>query len=183
MKALYRAEDLERIQAKTGKSYELVCGDLVEQMPNAGRHGMVQGRIARRIDEWNDSARAGNVATERGFTLRRNPDTVRGPDVSFVRAEHEFEGSLEGFPELIPDLAVEIRSPTNGWDELLDKAREYLGTGVRMVVLVWPERHFIEVHRPGLEPRRLELDDVWDGEDVLPGFSCRVRALFPAEAL
>jgi Uma2 family endonuclease len=79
MKALIRAEDLERIQAQTGNSYELVCGELLEQMTAAGRRGMVQGRFARRIDEWSDNAKAGNAATDRGFTLRRTriPSVVR----------------------------------------------------------------------------------------------------------
>jgi Uma2 family endonuclease len=103
--------------------------------------------------------------------------------VSFVRAEHEFAGSLDGYPDLAPDLAVEIRSPANTWEELHQKTSEYLAAGVGMVVLAWPERHFIEVHRPGREAKRLGLDDVWEGDDVLPGFSCRVRDLFPPETL
>jgi len=181
-KALFRAEDLEPIQSLTGKSYELVCGELYEVV-TGGRHGMTQTRMARRVDEWNDQAQAGTVATERGFRLRRDPDTVRGPDVSFVRKERETEDSLEGFPDFAPDLAVEIRSPSNTWEELLEKVRDYLDAGCRMVVLAWPRQHFIEVHRPGHEPRRLGLDEVWDGADVLPGFRCKVRDLFPQEVL
>jgi Uma2 family endonuclease len=63
----------------------------------------------------------------------------------------------------------------------------YLDFGCEMVVLVQPARvgrpAFIEVYRPGRDAKRLELDDTWDGEDVLPGFTCRVRDLFPAEVL
>jgi hypothetical protein len=47
-------------------------------------------------------------------------------------------------------------------------------------VLVEPDE-FAEVRRAGAEPRKLSLDDVLDGDDALPGFSCRVKDLFPEE--
>lgn len=181
-KALFRAEDLEGVQSLTGRSYELVRGELFEVLTTL-RHGQVAGRIFSRVDAWNSQAGAGLVATDGGYKLEHNPDTVRGPDVSFVRKGRlSHEATRKGFPAIAPDLAVEVRSVNDTWQELVVKAEEYLAAGASMVVLVEADQ-FIDVHRPNHEPRRLGLDAVWDGEDVLPGFSCPVRDLFPEEFL
>jgi hypothetical protein len=66
------------------------------------------------------------------------------------------------------------------WAELARKAEEYIAKGMCMVVLVEADM-FAEVHRPGVNSQRLGLDEVLDGGDALPGFSCRVRDLFPEE--
>ncbi|MBV8086791.1 MAG: Uma2 family endonuclease, partial [Chloroflexi bacterium] len=149
-----------------------------------GERGAIMGRIFRRLDEWNEGARAATASADRGFTLRRDPD-VLSSDVSFVKKDRETAASLHGCAPIAPDLAVEVRSENDTWASLLRKAQMYLDFGCAMVVL--PGRSaragFIEVHRPGGGPKRLELDDVWHGQDVLPGFSCRVRNLFPAEVL
>jgi Uma2 family endonuclease len=181
IKALFTAEDLERIQAATGKEYELVRGELYEVLPPTLRHGRIVGRIFRLIDTWNDTSRAGETFVESGFTLERAPDTVRGPDVSFVgRDRVSRQQARRGFPDLAPDLAVEVRSPSQTWPELRGKAQEYLRAGSRLVILVEADE-FAEVLRPGQEPDRLGLEDEFRAEDVLPGFSCRVRDFFPPE--
>jgi Uma2 family endonuclease len=181
IKALFTAEDLERIQEATGKDYELVRGELYEVMPPTARHGRIQVRIGRLLDTWNDEAHAGQVFVESGFTLARGPDTVRGPDVSFVaRGRISREQARRGFPDLAPDLVVEVCSPSQSWADLRDKAREYLRAGSRLVLLVEADE-FAEPWRAGQEPRRLELEDEFRAEDVLRGFVCRVRDFFPPE--
>ncbi|HEY8692018.1 MAG TPA: Uma2 family endonuclease [Chloroflexota bacterium] len=180
IKALFRAEDLEGIQSLTGRKYELVRGELYEMVTTL-RHGAVTGQIYRLVANWNDGAKAGIVTTDGGFHLERNPDTVRGPDVSFVRKGRlTKEQTRRGFPDIAPDVAFEVRSPNDTWADLVRKAEEYLAAGVQMVVLIEADE-FVEVRRPGAEPKRLGLDDVLDGQDVMPGFSCRVRGLFPEE--
>ena len=180
IKALFRAEDLEGIQSLTGRKYELVRGELYEMVTTL-RHGAVTGRIFSLIDAWNCQTRAGLVMTDGGFTLERNPDTVRGPDVSFVRKGRlTREQTRRGFPAIAPDAAFEVRSVNDTWAEMVRKAEEYLAKGTHIVVLVEADE-YAEVYRPGHEKRRLGLDDVLDGGDVLPGFNCRVRDLFPEE--
>lgn len=120
------------------------------------------------------------VAVEGGFTLERDPDTVRGPDVSFVqRGRLRPEQSRRGFPDLGPDLAVEIRSPDQTWKELEDRARDYFTAGARMVWFVEMDA-FLEILRPNGERRRLGLADTVE-VDVLPGFRCNVSDFFPEE--
>jgi Uma2 family endonuclease len=114
-----------------------------------------------------------------GFILERDPDTVRAPDVCFVRKGRLAGRDLTKFPEMVPDFPVEVRSPNNGWKELVEKRQQFMERGTEMVAIVEPDE-FMEVHRPGQEPRRrLYPDDTFSAEDILPGFSCRVRELFP----
>ena len=177
-KALFRAEDLEGIQSKTGRKYELVRGELYEVVTGY-RHGQVVTSIAFLLEAWRRRTAAGDVLTEAGYTLERNPDTVRGPDVSFVRKGRFPSGPpARGFPEIAPDAAVEVRSPNDTWAELVQKAGEYIAKGTALVVLVEPDE-FAEVHRPGAEPVRLGPGDRFSAEDVLPGFACAVADFFP----
>lgn len=106
---------------------------------------------------------------------------MRGPEVSFVRKGRiSREQARRGFPAIAPDAAFEVRSVNDTWAELVRKAQEYLAKGTQLVVLVEADER-AEVYRPGAEPARLGLDDMLDGGSVLPGFSCRVRDLFPEE--
>lgn len=177
-KALFRAEDLEGIQSKTGRKFELVRGELYE-MVTGYRHGQVVAQITFLMQSWRMRTRAGDVLSDAGFTLERNPDTVRGPDVSFVRKGRFPDGPpARGYPEIAPDAAFEVRSPNDTWAELVAKAEQYLAKGCQLVVLVEPDE-FAETYRPGQPAVRLKPEDTFTAEDVLPDFSCRVADFFP----
>jgi len=180
-KAIFTAEDLGAIQAATGRDFELVRGELYEVTPPTGIHGYVQTRMASHLMQWADEHDAGDVFTESGFKLQSDPDTVLGPDVSFVAKGRITDEQMDrgSFP-LGPDVAVEIRSPNDTWAHLERKAQDYFGAGTKLVILIEPRR-FIEVLRPTGKRRRLGLDDVIEANDMLPGFRCRVRNLFPKE--
>jgi len=180
-KAVFTAENLEQIQGMTGKDYELVRGELFEVAPPTGTHGRIQLRTGRKLDDWAEETDAGIVFVESGYRLERDPDTVRGPDVSFVaKGRVDPEELRRGFMNLAPDFVVEIRSPNDTWPYLERKAEEYLAAGTKLVLLLEPAQ-FAELVRPNGERRRLGLDDVIEADDVLPGFRCRVRDLFPKE--
>lgn len=100
---------------------------------------------------------------------------VRCPDVSFV-ARGRFDGEKvpEGFSPAPPDLAVEVLSPDDRSRYLLDKVGEYLDAGVRLVWVVDPRARPASVYRSLTAVRTLKEDDDLDGEDVLPGFRCRL---------
>jgi len=116
--------------------------------------------------------------TEAGYTLERGPDTVRGPDISFVSKARLRPEDDRGFPDMAPDLAVEITSPNETWRHLEGKARDYFAAGCKMVWFIEIDS-FLDVPRPNGERRRLELDYGVEVDDVLPGFRCRVRDFFP----
>jgi Uma2 family endonuclease len=83
-----------------------------------------------------------------------------------------------GYHTEVPDLCVEVVSPSNSMKQLKAKAKEYLFAGVRLVWIVDPEDRTVTIIVDPLESRTLEADATLDGGDVLPGFSCKVSDLF-----
>jgi Uma2 family endonuclease len=75
-----------------------------------------------------------------------------------------------------------VSSPNDRVDELEEKAEQFLAAGVRRVWIVNPETRTVRILRPDGSDTRLHEDDELTGEDVLPGFSCKVSELFPKQA-
>jgi Uma2 family endonuclease len=119
------------------------------------------------------------AVVESGVRTEADPDTVRGPDVSFWSFERvPADASPEGYPEAVPDLAVEVRSPGQSRPKLRDKVKEYLFNGVRAVWVVDPEERTVTVYSQPDEGRELGETATLTGDDALPGFTCRVGELF-----
>ena len=179
-RGLLSAEEYYRLPEEPGWRDELVEGSVVrEPLPTFG-HGNASARIAHFLLEWVGPRKLGEVVGECGFVVRREPDTVRGPDAAFVSAERLAAWSGDGpFFEGAPDLAVEVLSPSNTREEIDRKVREYLAAGARLVWVVDPASRSATVHRPGGAPRRLGPDDTLDGGEVLPRFTLPVSRIFP----
>ena len=173
------AEELLRL-SDTGRRYELVKGDLYEMPPAGARHGSVAGRIFARLIAYVEANQLGEVfAAETGFILRRNFDTVRAPDASFVAKDRLPGGELPaGYLELAPDLVVEVVSPTDRPREVREKAEDWLRAGARLVWVINPATHSATVYQSPEVIEELSEDDNLEGEDVIPGFSCGIRDLF-----
>ncbi len=160
--------------------YELVEGRLIRVSRPGAQHSPVSMRLGSALYQFVTQRRLGIVfAQDAGFKLASNPDTVRGPDVSFVRAEL-LRGSdvPRGYWPGPPDLAVEVTSPNDRRSAIAMKIEEYLRAGVRMVWLIDPNDRTLTVHRPSAAPITLAADQAVDGDDVVPGFSLPIRALF-----
>ena len=131
--------------------------------------------------EATEGALGGNLAWEAAhipdFCVFRNPDTVRAPDVAWISPGRVPEGT-RGYPDLSPDLAVEVKSPGNSYAELADKAAMWLSHGSREVWVADPEHTNLTVYRPGVVPIVLGEDDDIDGDELLPGFTSPVWRLF-----
>ncbi len=157
---------------------ELVRGVLVVREPTGGRHGRVANELSRVIGNHVHAHELGTVyAAETGFTLARRPDTVRAPDVAFVRRERVPDPEPVGFPELAPDLAVEVLSLGDRPGETLAKVADWLSAGTRLVWVVDPERRLARVYRPDGSETIVTADGALDGEDVLPGFACALQTI------
>jgi Uma2 family endonuclease len=117
------------------------------------------------------------VAAETGFTLQRNPDTVRAPDVAFIRVDRLPPGTHSGFADFAPDLAVEVLSPSDRPGEVLAKVADWLTAGTALVWTIDPERRRARVYRADGSDTVLSRDDLLEGEDVLPGFRVSIAAL------
>ncbi|MGI8550344.1 MAG: Uma2 family endonuclease [Dehalococcoidia bacterium] len=161
---------------------ELVDGRLVEMSPTGFIHGAVTGSATILVGRFVREHQLGwCCGAETGFRLRSDPDLVRAPDFAFVaegRVTPEMDTSR--YLNLAPDFVIEVVSPGDRASEIAGKVLEYLQTGVRLVWVAYPELQAITVHRPDGSSRTLRADDILSGEDVLPGFTCRVAELFPA---
>lgn len=168
--AAITAEELERINLPN-KRTELVRGQLIVREPAGWIHGMVASRLLVAVARHVDAGALGVVlAAETGFTLFRNPDTVRAPDVAFIRRERIPDPPPRGFAEIAPDLAIEVLSPGDTAGEVRAKVLDWLAAGCRLVWIVDPVRRIARVHRPDETTTLVTDDGVLDGETVLPGF-------------
>lgn len=160
-----------------GQHYELIDGVLHTMSPPGERHGEIGLALGVLLANSVREHRLGRVYGEVGYRLRRNPDTVRAPDASFV-ARARLQGPVGGpkYFEGAPDLAVEVLSPLDSVRETVQKFEQYFAAGCRLGWLIDPSREAAVIYRPpGVAVRTLGLDDVLDGEDVVPGFTCRLR--------
>lgn len=157
---------------------ELVRGALRVREPPGGTHGRVASRVARLLDEHVERHRLGSVLVEAGFVLGRDPDTVRGPDVSFVSAARWAPAAIpRAYIPGAPDLAVEILSPDDRPQETAARLGDFLTAGSRLLWVIDPDTASVTVYRPGRAPVTLDRAAVLDGEDVVPGFRCPVARL------
>src|SRR6266567_4550493 len=143
------------------KRTELVRGALRVREPPGAMHGRVRHTGAGAL-----------FAAETGFKLETDPDTVRAPDVAFVRRERVPPADTTGYAELAPDLVVEVLSPGDRPGEVLAKVADWLSAGTRLVWVVDPLRRLARVYRHDGTETIVTSEESLDGEDVLPGFSC-----------
>jgi len=156
-----------------GYRHELVDGR-VRGLPGGARHSRTCIAFATLLAQWVDPQDLGYVSgSNTGFRLPGG--NVRVPDLSFVRKGRFPDERLpDGFSDLPPDLAVEVLSPDDRSRDVLDKVGEYLQAGVQLVWVIDPKRCTAAVYRSSTDVRQLGPDDSLDGEDVVPGFRCRL---------
>jgi Uma2 family endonuclease len=168
------------------KDYELVDGQLVERfMGNVA--SWTSFELAVMLREFVKQSDLGWVLnSEAGYRcFADDPGRVRKPDVSFIRKGRlPGEQLARGYDTIAPDLAVEVVSPRDLVYRLDQKIGEYLQAGVKLVWEINPDSRLATIHRADGSTSRIHEDDLLVGEDVLPGFSCRLGNLFlpPAEA-
>lgn len=146
--------------------------------PTGRRHGRIAITVSVRLSLFVEKERADEVYAEVGFILRRKPDVLLGPDVSFVRAERLRDGDEDGFLPLVPDLTVEVISPSERRATIERKSAEYRSAGVPMLVIVRPHQRTVTVYEPDRPPRTLHEGDALDGASVFPGFTLPIRESF-----
>lgn len=171
-------DDFERLLAAPENSdrlLELIEGEVVEKMPTE-EHGLVTLTLGAALLLFVKKHKLGRVGTEVRHRLPGDTLNSRLPDISFSSARRPLV--REGGVPAMPDLAVEIKSPSDTVRKMREKAAYYLENGVRLVWLVFPEQRIVEVYTPDGEVEILVEGDLLDGGDVLPGFSFPVTEIF-----
>lgn len=173
------AEELETLPSGRER-YELVRGELITMTPAGFDHGAIVVNVTLALGQHVRANELGIVlGSETGFRLASDPDTIRAPDVAFVRRDRlPASGRPAGYWAGAPDLAVEVLSPSDTVFEVEDKVANWLTAGAASVWVVNPKSRTVTVHREGVEPRRLSERDTLDGEEVVQGFTLPVTEVF-----
>jgi Uma2 family endonuclease len=171
----YTPQDL--LVMPDGEHYELVDGRLVERKMSTWS-SYVACVIAHLLNSFCRERGLGWVFPE-GTSFQcfpAHPGRVRKPDVSFIRAQRLSltQATAQGHCPVVPDLAVEVTSPNDTAYEIDEKVREFLDAGVQLIWVVNPEQRTVAIHRASGPGAILREHDEVSGEDVVPGFRCRV---------
>jgi Uma2 family endonuclease len=173
-------------QPERPERYEIIHGRIVETPFMSIFAGKVANRLNRKVLHYLDGNDIGDTAVEDMYHIPHPDDEGRNrrPDWSFVSyarwpKDKPIPSHGEGL-DVVPDIAAEVVSPTDRAEPLLEKVREYLRGGVRLVWVVYPLAREVHAYLPGANTVRAYLaDDDLDAGDVLPGFRTRVGDLFP----
>jgi len=163
-----------------GERYEVVDGQLVER-PMGADSSRIGGRLYRRLDAFCEEHRLGRAwPADCGYQCFPDaPGLVRRPDVSFIRLGRLPGERVPAGPiRIAPDLAAEVLSPDDLDYETDQKIEQYLAAGVPLVWVLNPESRTILIYRADGTIHGLRVQDELSGEDVIPGFRCRVGELF-----
>ena len=156
--------------------HELIKGELLTMPLPQFVHGRVAANLTIILGQYIKANRLGEVYAEGGFKLESDPDTVLGPDVSFV-SRNRIALSPEGYHDGPPDLAVEVLSPGDRRGKVEHKLSLWLEFGTRTVWLVNPRKRTVEIIRSMDEQRLLhDTDELVD--DTIPGFRVKVSEIF-----
>lgn len=166
-------------------------------LPDYGRYELIDGQLVERNMGAKSSYAATNVLVLMGYFVRSNslglvfqadcgyqifpeePNRVRFADVSFIRRGRLPEDHPpDGHNRLSPDLVIEAVSPRDTAYEVEGKIEQWLRAGVRLVWVIYPDTHRVQVHRPDGTVTKLQSEDQLVGEDVVPGFQCQVTEIF-----
>jgi Uma2 family endonuclease len=144
------------------------------------RHGQVCSQVAYMLQRYLEDHDVGHVLiNDAGVIVQRDPDTVRGPDVSFISYQKVPKGPLPAkYFNVAPELVFEVRSPTDRWGNLLQEVGEYLTAGTEVVCVIDPETETVQLHFADKPSQTLADKAELSFPGLLPGFSISIDRLF-----
>jgi Uma2 family endonuclease len=158
---------------------ELVRGELIMMTPAGFDHGSIVANVSFFLRGFVREYHLGRVTgAETGFQIFREPDTVRAPDVAWVRPDRVPSGPTPGFFQGPPDLAVEVLSPGDRAGEVLDKVHQWLDAGCQVVWVIDPQRRSVAVYDAGQHHVLRNDTDELTGGNLLPGFRLLLADIF-----
>ena len=173
---LFTPDDL--LTMPDGDRYELVDGHLVERSMGSWA-GFVEGRLFFLLPQFSFRKGLGQALSSAVSYQCFGRNRVRKPDVSFIRAGRLPDDRVpEGHIRVVPDLAVEVVSPTDVLYEIDRKVAEYLEAGVPLVWVINPDTRVVIIYRLDRSIGGVREGGELDGEGAVPGFRCLVADLF-----
>jgi Uma2 family endonuclease len=172
-------------EPKLPDRYEVVNGEIVELLPMSGFASEVANQIRDELSAHCRSSRLGRTRNDMLFRVPLPTDQSRNrrPDVAFISFDRwpaDRPLPYRGNPiDAVPELVVEVASPTDEAEDLIAKAHEYLEAGARLVWLVYPRSRVVHAYESPTAVRVFTAADELDGGPVLPGFRVSMAQLFP----
>ena len=163
-----------------GRRTELVRGRIIPMPPPDFLHGYVSLEIGSVLRAWIKERNLGRaVSNDSGILTQHDPDTLRAADVAYYSfARLPKETTPKKYPDVPPDLVIEVKSPSDRWREIHTKVAEYLNLGVPVVCVLDPDTLTARLYYPDLPDQILGPDDELTFPECLPGFAVLIRSLF-----
>lgn len=168
--------------------FEVVHGDIIEVPPMGFYAVEIANLLNAALYRYFTGHEIGRVRMEMLFKIPLPNDRSRNcrPDVAVVlfdRWPRNKPLSLTGNAiDVVPNIAVEVISPTDLAEAVTAKAMEYLDGGVQLVWQIYPEGRILFAHRPGGETRRVRAEEEITADGILPDFRVRLADLLPEVA-
>jgi Uma2 family endonuclease len=169
--------------------FDLINGKRMPLMPNASLHSDIVRVFFLALYAYSVE-HSGEVYSETTFILpdahnRKWVTGSRTPDAMFYVGQRlaEYKAATPDWRErpfaIVPDVVIEVISPTDKYSDVDEKIDAYLLDGVRLVIVIDPQRKKVTLHAPDLEtPIILRGDARLEGGEVLPGFQIELAKLF-----
>jgi Uma2 family endonuclease len=169
-------EDIER--------YEVIDGVRVEREPMGAFETVLASWLCHLMNSFAAGKKVGLAVNEVLFVLNAARNLHRRPDVAFVSYARWPTSIVAREPawNVVPDLAVEIVSPTNLAEEVDRKITDYFQSEVRLVWVFYPDSGRVYVYQSPTHVSILERTDTLDGGEVLPGFRLPIAQVYEAVA-
>ena len=166
-------------------NFEIIDGEKVEIPPMSADSQVIGSRLLYHLSRFGIDHKLGEAHGETLFKLPLDEDRNRKPDVAFVPysrwPKNRMVPSTNAW-NVLPDLCVEVVSPNDHFDYIMEKIDEYFRAGVRLVWIFHPRHRLAYVYESPTAVRGLTHTDVLDGGAVLPGFQLPLSELFPSES-
>lgn len=161
--------------------YEVIDGQIVEKPPMGAFEAWIASALFRALVTTPDVVDRGRVASELLFRIDADLRLDRRPDLAFVsfdRWPRDRQVPRSASWEVVPDLAIEVVSPSNKTADDLRAVEDYFRAGVRLVWLVLPGIARVYCYSSPNSVTIRSLGDTLDADSLLPGFSLRLADLF-----
>jgi Uma2 family endonuclease len=154
--------------------------ELIVMVPTLPISGERNGDLSGQVWYWNRQTNLGRAFdSSTGYDFTAVKDGMPSPDSSWIEKSRLEGVSLEKFLSIAPDFVIELRSSRDNLKPTQKKMLVYQQVGVRMGLLIDPQKKRVEIYRPGQEPEILEdpislvenLPLAIDCNEVMPGFS------------
>ncbi len=176
---LLTAEEFGRLP-DDGTPSELVRGRIVEMNVPIPRHGEICASVVIALGIHLAKHRTGRVVcNDGGVMTERDPDTVRGPDISYYSYQRLPPGPLpRRYLDVSPELAIEVRSYSDRWGPILTKVGEFLTAGVLIVCVIDEQTNSVFVYRDNEAEQVFRFDDEFSLPDIFADFRVPVAQFF-----